>query len=239
MQIRAVIAVSLLVSPLFAAKKQPVEQAVVSWYEGPVRDWYGGSCASHPDSRHHFPIGIHGCWRNLVIVKVGDKYLTMDDHCATPWKFEQGESVAFQRDVKYPRKIYLNHHVFALTRESDTPDEAERRMPVDRDNPSPSNSQPIATSGGTLGVVGADWEQGEFRGIEIKDISENGSAALAGLHKGDVITELNGNRLRSPKDLDSVIGQIDPGSRVSIVYLVRTNLGWMPKETFAILAKRD
>jgi hypothetical protein len=240
MQLRAIAFVFFLFPPLVVAKKQQsVEQAVVSWYEGPVRDCYWGSCPNHPDARHHSLIGIHCCWRNVVVLKASDKYLTLEDHCAVPWKFQEGETVEFQRDIEYPRKLYINRHVFTLTRESDTPDEVERSAPVIRDNPPASLSESKAASGGTLGIVAEGWEQGEFRGIEIKDISENGSAALAGLHKGDVITELNGNRLRSPKDLDTVVGQIEPGSKVSIVYMVRTNLGWMPKETVAILAKAN
>lgn len=235
----AIVVFFLLLSSLAAAKKQPLEEGVVNWYEGPVRDWYGGSCAYHPDGRHHFPIGIHGCWRNLVVLKTSDKYLTMEDHCATPWKFQQGENVEFQRDVKYPRKIYLNRHVFALTRESDTPDEAERSTPAPHDNPAPSNSQVKAPSAGTLGFVGTDWEEGEARGVQINDISDNGSAALAGLQKGDVITELNGKKIRSAQEFTSAVEQIEPGSKVRIVYLLKTNLGWMPKETTAILAKRD
>ena len=233
------VALLLLLSPLAVAKKQPAEQAAVSWYEGPVRDWYGGSCPYHPDGRHHFPIGIHGCWRNLVILKAGDKELTMEDHCATPWKFEQGETVELQRDAKYPRKIYVNRHVFALTRESDTPDEGERYPPAVRDHPVPSNSQFQAPSAGTLGLIGADWEEGETRGVKINEISDNGSLSLAGLHKGDVITELNGKKLGSAQELNSIIGQIEPGSKVSIVYLVKTNLGWIAKETSAIIAKRE
>lgn len=37
-----------------------------------------------------------------------------------------------------------------------------------RDSPAQSNSQVKTVSGGSLGFVGADWEQGEFRGIEIE-----------------------------------------------------------------------
>lgn len=235
---KAVVVLFVLLSSLALAKKQPAEQAVVSWYEGPVRDWYGGSCPAHPDAHGpHFPIGIHGCWRNLVILKAGDKYLTMEDHCARPWKFQQGEKVEFERDIKFPRKIYLNRHVFALTRESSTPDELQSTALVAHDNPNSPNPSVKDLSGASLGVVGTDWQESEFTGIQITDISEHGSAAQAGLHSGDVITELNGKRLHSTQELSSVLGQIEPGSKVSISYLVKTNLGWMPKETSAILAK--
>jgi hypothetical protein len=46
-----------LFSSVAFAKKQPAEQAIISWYEGPVRDWCGGSCAYHPDGCQ-FLIGI-------------------------------------------------------------------------------------------------------------------------------------------------------------------------------------
>jgi hypothetical protein len=145
---KAVIVLVFILSSLAVAKKQPTEQAVISWYEGPVRDWYGGGCPYHADGRRHFPIGIHGCWRNLVTLRAGEKYLTMEDHCVFPWKFQQSETVEFQRDAKYPRKIYVNRHVFALRRESDTPDELEHGMPAVRDNPGQYNSQVNARSGG-------------------------------------------------------------------------------------------
>ncbi len=90
---------------------------------------------------------------------------------------------------------------------------------------------------GTLGIEASDWEQSGFTGVEITDISQDGSAALARLHKGDVITELNGKKIRSAQDFTSAMDQTEPGSKVSIVYLVKTNLGWMPKETIAVVAK--
>jgi hypothetical protein len=92
---------------------------------------------------------------------------------------------------------------------------------------------------GTLGVTGADWEQGGVHGVEIVDVFANGSAQLAGLRKGDVITQIDGKTVTSVQDLASILSQMGPGTRVSIDYLLKTNLGWMPKDTAAILAKRD
>lgn len=96
-----------------------------------------------------------------------------------------------------------------------------------------------APSNGVLGLTGADWEQGGVKGIEIVEVLDNGSAQLAGLHKGDAITDINGKNVSSVQDLTSVLAPMGPGTRVSVDYLLKTNLGWMPKETAAILAKID
>jgi hypothetical protein len=144
-------------------------------------------------------------------------------------------------------------NIFVLLDRDDKPHDFSLRKTVvlasqsDLSRPEPSVSDAASTeianpqtktpSRGTLGIVASDWEQSGFMGVEITDISEDGSAALAGLHKGNVITEVNGKKLSSVQDLSSLMGQIEPGTKVSIVYLVRTNLGWMPNEAFAILAK--
>jgi hypothetical protein len=113
---------------------------------------------------------------------------------------------------------------------------------------SPGSATPVITSQlketstsptGTLGVSGADWAEGGVRGVEIIDVSDNGSAQLAGLHKGNVITDINGKNIGSVQDLTSALAPMGPGFRVNIGYLIKTNLGWMPKETAAILEKMD
>jgi PDZ domain len=112
-------------------------------------------------------------------------------------------------------------------------------------NPSETASQQPASSpsktpfGVTLGLVGANWEERGFKGVEIKDISEGGLAAKAGLHKGDVIAEVNGDKTLSTQDLNSVIAQMESCSRVRIIYFFRTMLGWMPKETSVVLLNEE
>lgn len=91
----------------------------------------------------------------------------------------------------------------------------------------------------SLGISGADWEEGGVRGVAIMDVFNNGSAQLAGLHRGDVIVQINGKPVGSVQDLASVLNPMGPGTRVDIDYLIKTNLGWMPKETAAILEKGD
>lgn len=96
----------------------------------------------------------------------------------------------------------------------------------------------VTSQGGVLGLSGEDWEQGGVRGVEITEVADNSSAQLAGLRKGYVITDMNGAHVRSTQELGSILAQMDPGTRVSIGYLYKSNLGWMPQDTVAILGKR-
>ena len=108
---------------------------------------------------------------------------------------------------------------------------------VSHQQPTPS---PIS-SGGVLGLSGTGlrnravsaWHRNYTR------CQGDSSAELAGLHKGDVITNVDGKHVRSSQDLASLLARLGPGSRVSIDYLIKTQLGWMPKDTVAILAKAD
>ena len=63
-----------------------------------------------------------------------------------------------------------------------------------------------------LGLSGTDWVENGATGVEILQVFDDSSAQLAGLT------------------------QLEPGTQVSIAYLYRSNLGWMPKETIAILS---
>lgn len=68
-------------------------------------------------------------------------------------------------------------------------------------------------------------------------MSKQSAADVAGLHAGDVIRTINGKGVGSTEELAATVAQIEAGSTVSIVYLIKTQLGWMPKETVIALAK--
>jgi len=93
--------------------------------------------------------------------------------------------------------------------------------------------------GGVLGVSGEDWAEGTFGGVKILEVAENSAAEIAGLRAGYVITEVNGKRITSANDLAAELAKRSPGARIHIVYLVRTNLGWMPQKTSVILGVGD
>ncbi len=94
-----------------------------------------------------------------------------------------------------------------------------------------------AQTAGVLGASGTNWEQGGVRGVEILGIAPDNAAEVSGLHTGDVITDVNGRKIRSTQDLASVLVQNGPGSRISVGYMFKSNLGWMPKETVVVLTK--
>jgi hypothetical protein len=56
-------------------------------------------------------------------------------------------------------------------------------------------------------------------GVELGDLSRNGPADLAGLKKGDVITEFNGKLIRTPGDLRLRIYEALPGNMVKVVFM--------------------
>lgn len=89
---------------------------------------------------------------------------------------------------------------------------------------------------GILGVYGENWSQDSFGGVRIVGVAENSAAQLAGLRVGYVITEIDGKRILSTNDLAAELAKRGPGTRLHIVYLVHTNLGWMPQKVSAILA---
>jgi hypothetical protein len=104
-------------------------------------------------------------------------------------------------------------------------------------HPSSSSIATGATNsrGAVLGLSGADWNENGATGVEILQVLDDSSAQLAGLRKGNVITNVNGVHVRTNQQLTNILAQLEPGTQVSIAYLYRSNLGWMPKETIAIL----
>ena len=96
-----------------------------------------------------------------------------------------------------------------------------------------------ASKAGVLGVSGETWIEGGVGGVHILEVAQNSAAELAGLRVGFVITEVDAKRIRSTEDLAAALAQKGPGTRVSIAYLIRTNLGWMPKDMTVILGSAD
>jgi hypothetical protein len=91
---------------------------------------------------------------------------------------------------------------------------------------------------GVLGISGANWSEGGQGGIEIIDIATDSPADIAGLHLREVITDVNGRRIRSIQDLAAVLAQNEPGSKIVVGYIFRSTLGWMPSEKVIILADK-
>ena len=70
-------------------------------------------------------------------------------------------------------------------------------------------------------------------GAEITDEEANGPAALAGLHPGDVITEVDGRTVKTPTELMAELSKRQAGDKVQLVYLIG---GAWQAETVILLA---
>jgi serine protease Do len=56
-------------------------------------------------------------------------------------------------------------------------------------------------------------------GVEVMNVTENSAAAIVGLKKGDVITQVEKQKISTPDELSKVIGEKKPGDKITIVYL--------------------
>ena len=121
--------------------------------------------------------------------------------------------------------------------------QAELKRLQDLKNPQAANGLNVTNSGtadaGPWGFSAADWREGGFTGVQIVRVSPTSAAEIAGLNIGNVIMTVNGKSVGSIQELTATMAQIEPGRTAKIGYLLKTQLGWMPKETTAILAKGD
>jgi S1-C subfamily serine protease len=58
------------------------------------------------------------------------------------------------------------------------------------------------------------------------------------LHPHDIITDIDGQRVQTTQDLASVLSQHQAGTRITLGYVFKSNLGWMPKTVSIILARK-
>jgi S1-C subfamily serine protease len=66
---------------------------------------------------------------------------------------------------------------------------------------------------------GNEVDYGTMEGIYVAEVVENSAAEEAGIEKGDVITEVDGQKVQKFGDLSGIIAQKRPGDKVSITYL--------------------
>ena len=62
-------------------------------------------------------------------------------------------------------------------------------------------------------------DYGTMEGIYVAEVVDNSAAQEAGIEKGDVITEVDGQKVQKFGDLSGIIAQKRPGDKVSITYL--------------------
>ncbi len=66
---------------------------------------------------------------------------------------------------------------------------------------------------------GNEIDYGTMEGIYIDEVVEDGAAAAAGLKKDDVITAIDGQKIKKFGELQGVIAQKRPGDKVKVTYL--------------------
>jgi Do/DeqQ family serine protease len=60
---------------------------------------------------------------------------------------------------------------------------------------------------------------GTTEGVYVSEVSDGSAAEEAGLKKGDVVTEINGNRITKMSELQEAIGVLQPGDKAKVTYL--------------------
>lgn len=82
----------------------------------------------------------------------------------------------------------------------------------------------------------------EASGALVSDPQEDAPAAAAGIRAGDIITQVNGDKVEDPRELSRMIADIDPGSDVNITInrsgetsQIEVQLGEMPADQIANL----
>lgn len=56
-------------------------------------------------------------------------------------------------------------------------------------------------------------------GLYVNELVPGGGAELAGLHKGDIITKVNGRKVTESSDLQETVGRLQPGDKINLSIL--------------------
>jgi len=65
-------------------------------------------------------------------------------------------------------------------------------------------------------ALAARFELGEREGVVVTDVVPFGPAASAGLRPGQLILQINGEKVSRPEDVDRIAAKLSPGSVASV-----------------------
>ena len=90
------------------------------------------------------------------------------------------------------------------------------------------------------------FNQKEARGVVVGDVTANSPAQQGGVHRGDILLEVNGKPVASANELRNTISMMEPGTSVRLKVLrdgseheISVKLGEMPTETAAVQPGND
>jgi serine protease Do len=84
----------------------------------------------------------------------------------------------------------------------------------------PPDVQVFSLGGGRLGVTISDVDAADAKatsGVRIDEVEEGSPAEKAGFQKGDVVTEFDGERVRSARQFSRLVSETPPGRQVSAI----------------------
>lgn len=100
----------------------------------------------------------------------------------------------------------------------------------------PRNVDVVTFGGGRIGVAVSDLDTTEGKsatGVRVDSVDEGSPAEKAGLRKGDVVVEFDGERVRSVRQFTRLVSETPAGRTVSAVVLrdgQRTNVSVTPRD---------
>jgi hypothetical protein len=117
-------------------------------------------------------------------------------------------------------------YTFGGARSLSAPPYSESPEPV---STSARISTPARMKINALGIMAAVGQQ---QGAEIAEVFPNGVAALAALHRGDVINAVDGKPVKTPMELAAELTDRAPGDKIRLGYLIH---GQWQSETILLL----
>ncbi|ASZ10050.1 PDZ domain-containing protein [Chitinophaga pendula] len=136
-----------------------------------------------------------------VTVEVKDGEVLIDGKKINEYK--DGNLSVFLRKVK---PVDGNTHPFNQSQEGG--------MDLFGDNDELSPAVPVNKA--MLGVI---TEKQEAAGVTVKEVAKGTPADKAGIKAGDVITQIDADKINEPKELYEKIGTKEPGDKVTVTYV--------------------
>ncbi|MBL4847423.1 MAG: PDZ domain-containing protein [Planctomycetes bacterium] len=94
---------------------------------------------------------------------------------------------------------------------------AKRPTPKPRPRPTPKRAPTAAKSKVSLGLRVQERENGP--GLEVIEVRPNGTAAAAGVKKGDVLVAVGRQRIRTGDDLGRILARYRPGQKAQLMVI--------------------